>query len=662
LTPILSESTTLSYFRVEPLNDPLTDPGMKPLAWWLTLAAALCGLGLLALSNWTIVTRSNRHTISFIGWRRLIFIGWMLLLAGCSAIPLFHRFLIGVIERLRGVTAVGRRRTTILIFILATGYLLLTAHLQERDFDMNIQDELMYLVQAQLIAHGHLYLPAHPMADFFQELFIFHTPVYASMYFPGTALLYATTIWFQIPNWFLAAVISGACVALMYRVFAELLDGAAGVLGALLLVACAPFRWTSIMVMSHPLAMLQGLLMFWCYLRWRRAGGGGLGWMVLFGALAGWAAITRPLDAVAWALPPMVCIAIELYRRPRGQQVKAVLLVAAAAAPFIGLQLIFDKGVTGHWLVTPVQAYHHHYFPATFASGGELATVADLPGGLPQFRNYYERFIIPGATQYHKERLLDRFPFAVTHTLPASWLIFFIPLGIVGLVAAGGQRRPAHLALAGVFVLFVLSYMTFMFFAAHYLIVILPTGLFLALLGARQLERWVAAGRWRNYLTCFAALVLVTTSALCLPEVCGKPDDPKVSLEMRDFNRQLPNLERPAVVFFRWQRDGDDPNTLRNPNAWKHEQVYNIDSAWPDDSPVVRAQDLGPRNIELVRYYAQKQPGRIFYQYQQDARQLVRLGSATELRDDPRRLLVPDLQPATKPLSRTEKRAQEDQE
>jgi hypothetical protein len=597
----------------------------------MTVLAALCGVGVLALSHWSIVTRSNRRTVSFTEWRRLIFIAWMLVLAGCSAIPLIHRHLVGLIGRLRRVTAVGRRRTTIIVFILATAYLLLTARLQGRDFDMNIHDEMMYLVQAQLVAHGHLYLPAHPMADFFQEIFIFHTPVYASMYFPGTALSYATTIWFHIPDWFFAAAVSGAGVALVYRVFAELLDGAAGALGALMLVACAPFRWTSIMVMSHPLAMLQGLLMFWCYLRWRRPGGGGLEWMILFGALAGWAAITRPLDAIAWTLPLMVCIAIELYRRPRAQQVKAVLLVAAAAAPFIGLQLIFDKGVTGHWLETPVQAYHHRYFPATFERGGAPTTIADHSVTLPQLRNYHERFIVPAAKRYRKERLLVRFPFAFTHTQPATWLMFFVPLGLVGL--AGGR---AHWAMAGVFVLFVLLYMTFMFFAAHYLIVITPVGLFLALLGARQLER-LATGRLRNYLTCFLTLVFFTTAIACLPEVSGLRDDPSVSLPLQSFNRELQRIERPAVVFFHCQAD--------NPNAWRHEQVFTIDAAWPDDSPVVRAHDLGERDIELVRYYAQRQPERIYYQFQQEAQQLIRLGTATQLLADPTRLHPPELLP-----------------
>ncbi|MDB5320441.1 MAG: putative rane protein [Phycisphaerales bacterium] len=624
-----------------PATEPSDAAPMNRWTWWLTLVALACGACLLAATQWSIVTRwsvpsRTRRMVSFTEWRRLILIGWVLGLAAISAIPLFHRFLLALIRRLRSVSPVGRRWTTLILFVVATAYLVLTAHLQGRDLDMNIQDEMMYLVQAQLIAHGHLYLPAHPMADFFQELFLFHTPVYASMYFPGTALLYATTVWFHIPNWFLAAMVSGAAVAMAYRVVAEMVDGAAGILAALLLVAVGPFRWMSMMVMSHPLAMLQGLLMFWCYLHWRR--GGRLGWMALFGALAGWAAITRPTDALAWAVPPFVCIVVELYRRPRAEKVKALALIAVAAAPFLSLQLIFDKGVTGRFLLTPAQAFHERYFPATFHRGAGPAATPDMPAALPQYKFYYDQFILPGAARFRDERLLGRFPFGIVHMLPATWLLFFIPLGIAGL------RTRQQWAMAAVFVISVVGSMTFMLFAAHYLVVVAPTGLLMVVLGMRQLERF--AGRLGNYAACFLTLCLFVTAIGCLPEFnTGMRDEPSVSTTMQGFNRQVAGMEKPAVVFFHSRPD--------NPDAWRHEQVFNIDAAWPDDSPVVRAQDLGPRDIELVQYYAQKQPARVFYRYQQESQQLTRLGTTAELLANASRLRPPTTAPTSKPAKGT---------
>src|SRR5436190_3451095 len=111
-------------------------------SWWLTLAALLCGVGLLAATQWSIVARwaassRSRPIIKFNEWRRMIVVGWALGLAAISGIPLFRKFLLRLIQRLRSVSTVGRRCTTALVFVAATGYLLLTARLQGRDFDMN---------------------------------------------------------------------------------------------------------------------------------------------------------------------------------------------------------------------------------------------------------------------------------------------------------------------------------------------------------------------------------------------------------------------------------------------------------------------------------------------------------------------------------------------
>ncbi len=115
-------------------------------------------------------------------------------------------------------------------------------------------------------------------------------------------------------------------------------------------------------------------------------------------------------------------------------------------------------------------------------------------------------------------------------------------------------------------------------------------------------------------------------------------DEPKVSPALQAFNRQERTMAKPALVFFRSLPDND--------SAWRHEQIYNIEGAPIDESPVIRARDLGPRNIELVRYYADKQAARIVYFFHQEAGQLQRLGTATEIRDHPVLLDVPEVRPA----------------
>jgi hypothetical protein len=61
------------------------------------------------------------------------------------------------------------------------------------------------------------------------------------------------------------------------------------------------------------------------------------------------------------------------------------------------------------------------------------------------------------------------------------------------------------------------------------------------------------------------------------------------------------------------------------------EPVYNIDAPWPDDQRIVRAQDLGDRNGELLNYYAQLQPDRMVYRFDRHTLSLEPLGNVAEL-------------------------------
>ena len=93
-------------------------------------------------------------------------------------------------------------------------------------------------------------------------------------------------------------------------------------------------------------------------------------------------------------------------------------------------------------------------------------------------------------------------------------------------------------------------------------------------------------------------------------------------LFLTDINDKLSHLDHtPAVVLFRY-RSGNDVH---------EEPVFDIDAPWPDDAPIVRAHDLGRRNAEIFRYYAQRQPNRMFYLYDLKSSQLEPLGRASDL-------------------------------
>jgi hypothetical protein len=78
------------------------------------------------------------------------------------------------------------------------------------------------------------------------------------------------------------------------------------------------------------------------------------------------------------------------------------------------------------------------------------------------------------------------------------------------------------------------------------------------------------------------------------------------------------------VVLFRYHRGLN----------FHEEPVYNYDAPAIDDNPIIRAHDLGDRNIEIARYYAEHQPDRHFYLFDRgstDEQHLITpLGTATE--------------------------------
>jgi hypothetical protein len=567
----------------------------------------------------------------------------LVLAAGLCALPPVRRGVGAALGRLSRPSPRGRRWTAVAVVLLATGYLAFTAHRQGRDMNAREQDESMYLIQAQQLARGRLWMPPHPCPDFFASYFILSKPVYAAMYFPGTALAYVPAVWLGVPVWWLSLLIAGGCAGMTYRVLGELLDdGVAGLLGALLLLASLHFRHLSTMVMSHTLMLLLALAMTWAYLRWRRDGGFRLRYAALCGGLAGWAAITRPVDALAYALPLAVVVIVALYRSnaPLRRYVSTGAVAVLAGLPFVALQLILDYGVTGHVLRTPVTFYHDQHWPhVNFGYAGETQGYR-VPAAPPQFQQYYDRYIVPSFTEYRRTRPLEliavvRLPLMISVSFPAMLLAALLPLCLFELGRARGGQWAWVLTLP----LFFAGYATFMFFRKHYGLVFLPPLLLLLLLGARAVERaWPRlAGTWRA----FFALAVVAASVSALPEATqaidrlaarGRAKDPGDQIYptpiLTRFHQALKRVEhKPAIVLVRHHVGDDD--------AWAQEPVYNTQTDYPDHAKVVRAHDLGEaRNVELYRHYASHQPQRHVYRFDKRDGSMTYVGKVTDLAND----------------------------
>src|SRR5688572_13305568 len=200
-------------------------------------------------------------------------------------IPATRRRISAAIDRVRRPSARERRITIAIVFVLAVAYLGAIAAAQERWFIPRFHDEHMYVLQMRMLAQGRLWMPPHPVAESFETFHVLHDPVYAPISFPGTALAYVPAVWLRLPLWVLPLCVSGLSVAMLYRVMTELIDGAAGLVAALLALGSSILRYMSIIVMSHTLLLLLGLLVLWAWLRWRKTRA--IGWALLIGLLGG---------------------------------------------------------------------------------------------------------------------------------------------------------------------------------------------------------------------------------------------------------------------------------------------------------------------------------------------------------------------------------------
>lgn len=536
-----------------------------------------------------------------------------------------NRRIFALLERVRHPSPRMRRFTTALIGLAAAGYLFTTATLQHRDFFPTIHDEFQFSLQARMLAQGKLWMPPHPLADFFDTFYVLTRPVYAAQSFPGSALLFVPGVWLNWPGWVIPLLLSGAVVGLIYRIIAELVDGAAGILAAALLVSLPIFRMLSIMPMAQIPVLLLGLLSLWAWLHWRREHR--LGWAAAIGFFAGWAAITRPVDAICFAGPVGIAILFDCGRRSWPLLLRDAMTIAAGATPFLILQLTFNYGVTGSVFKTPFSLYNDRDQPRLGFGFERVDTNVHPATIIIQKRIAYETWMLDQIRHHTWHNLpadliTRRLPMMVRLASPSRWLLLLIP---VGLLALNDRRR---WVLWASLPLFFTLYAFYPLFLSHYTLMAAPGMILSMVLGAN-----VIANAWPRHRAMMASLLTLIILAAAISSLA------ELNPEARDQYFQTPTLrfiqevfpaqiKPPAVVLFRF-----DPATS-NP---QEEPVYNVDAAWPDDAPIIRAHDLGPeRNIEIFRYYAEHQPRRMFYLfdrglYDRGLAPLKRLGTAAEL-------------------------------
>jgi hypothetical protein len=538
-------------------------------------------------------------------------------------VPGVNRFILGGLIRLRRPSRQRARLIAILLAALSSGYLTFTALRQKRDLFPQLHDESQFLIAAHLLARGRLWMVAHPLVDFFDTFYVLINPKYAPQGFPGAAFFFVPGVWLGWASWVCPIILSGIAVGIFLRVATELLDGIFAAPAALLLVGTPMFRYISTMSLAQMPIIVLALGTSWAWLRWRASGRAG--WAAAMGCGFGWMAVTRPADGLAIALPMLLAMAMQLRRQPaRWRTTLAALLLPML--PWIALQAVQNVGITGSIATTPFALYNQRDQPHLGFGYADLSDGRQPMTNVPEKRAYYQRVVLPKLVTHRLANwpadFVSRLK-TVADVLPANpLLLLLLPVGLLELPKRGRWVIVAPLLLMP------LLYTFYPLFIPHYTVVLTPALVILALCGARRLtragRRWGAAARLAPVLACAAIAIGA------LPEIARSLDEREMTPTLRAVNSAIADLPGPAIVLLR--RDAPGPTTEPlAPIALDEEPVFNDTVAWPDDAPIIRARDLGDRDIELFRYYANHGPDRTVYRYDLHAQTLTRLGRVREL-------------------------------
>ena len=487
---------------------------------------------------------------------------------------------------------------------------------------LKLHDEQVYMIQARMLLRRKLWMSAYPrdVRPFFDSIYLISDRVYASMYFPGTALALAAVIGAGMPYWIMTLAAAILAVVFFYLISAELFGAVRAVVALLMLLSVGGIYTAAMTLISVAPFLAAIFAMIWGWMRFRASPRSG--WTILIGATAAFAAIIRPLDALCFALPVGVAMVAELWRK-RAVLARTMAIVVAAASPFLALQLMQNIGVTGSWRQSAESYYFAKNYPAPvigFYQVNEGAFLQNQPPWKPSFLNWILFYY-----RQHHWRTIDQWgPLRMQQLLLTALAVpavaIFVPLGALTL----GEARRAVIATA--LGLFVIAYMFNVFNLNHYMIPAIAPVIWLVFMGWDALDSgWP---RWRAAIGTFLLIILLGTSAMGIAAI-NRPGamDSNSFQEEKAIDQRLASLPRAlALVIFR-----------AAPAQWPHEDpVYNSGAAWPDDALTIRARDLNGHNEPLYRYYAAEQPDRVVYLYdraKESAGQdpLQRLGTVEEL-------------------------------
>jgi hypothetical protein len=410
-------------------------------------------------------------------------------------------------------------------------------------------DELSYVFQAQLFAEGRWFAPSPPMADIWAQPHLLVVPVMASKYPPGHALLLSLGALAGNPGLVVLALamLRGALIFVLAR---RLGNGAIALVTTVLLLHGDALHWGA-SFFSETTTCALVLVGWYALLRWHDEGH--TRWIALLALALGWCAITRPVTALAVALPIGVVVTRDVWRTNRWRDFGLAVAIGTAIVAILPLWSARTTGDPGLW---PATLYTRDYMPYDYPHFGvvDARPRRELPPDLAA--------ISPSLLAEEQAHTLMRAPrIAVERMTPLARSVWQNPLAELALAIVGVASIPAAamvgVATVGTLFFGYLAHPTWADWTIYYM-EIAPVLVFLAVCGlARLFQRISASERELGGLPSVssATLPLLVTSALLLlvvvlPESTEwRETYRKTSGYRQEFLAAANRLPAPAVLF-----------------------------------------------------------------------------------------------------------------
>ena len=342
-------------------------------------------------------------------------------------------------------------------------------------------DEASYLFQAKLFANAQWTADPPPLPAFFEQYHVFVTPRYASKYPPGHALLLVPGIWLGVPG-LMPVLLSAIAAALIFAIARRLTNGVIAFWTWCWWIATPFVLWALGSYFSQSTSIFAWMLGWYALLRWRD---GGERWLLLVAGCVAWLGFTRPLTALAYALPVGCCVMWRVAHTRRFASLGRAIALGAAMLLLIPL---WSAKTVGTVRETPYALYSRMYFPwdapgfgldsspplralppdmQAFARERRADHVAYRPSALPRVlvrraRNVAKnmwpppRLMVLGLAVVGLTAMTSEIAFGLASMLglllaylwfdhPAGWVIYYIePQPVFALLAALGLWRGLH--------------------------------------------------------------------------------------------------------------------------------------------------------------------------------------------------------------------------